>query len=57
MTIADLPAYLDTQAQVDAAWTDQESWTQMSILNTAFSGRFSTDRTMHDYNRDIWRAV
>jgi len=55
MTIADLPAYLDTQAQVDAAWTDQESWTQMSILNTAFSGRFSTDRTMHDYNRDIWR--
>ncbi len=55
MTIADLPAYLDAQAQVNTAWKDQDNWTRMSILNTAFSGRFSTDRTMHDYNRDIWR--
>lgn len=55
MTIADLPAYLDAQSAVDAAWQDQAEWTRMSIMNTAFSGRFSTDRTMHDYNRDIWR--
>lgn len=55
MTVADLPAYLDAQAAVDAAWQDQAAWTRKSIMNTAFSGRFSTDRTMRDYNRDIWR--
>ena len=55
MTIADLPAYLDAQREVDAAWADQERWTRSSIVNTAMSGRFSTDRTMRDYNRDIWR--
>jgi len=33
---------------------DQSHWTRMSILNSAKSGRFSTDRTMQDYNRDIW---
>ena len=55
MTVADLPAYLDAQAEVDAAWKDQERWTRSSIVNTAMSGRFSTDRTMRDYNRDIWR--
>ena len=32
-----------------------ESWTKMSILNSASSGRFSTDRTIEDYNRDIWK--
>ena len=54
MTIADLPAYLDAQEQVSQAWVDQQKWTRMSMLNTANSGRFSTDRTMRDYNRDIW---
>ena len=55
MTLADLPAYLDAQAEVDAAWADRARWTRSSIVNTAMSGRFSTDRTMRDYNRDIWR--
>jgi len=55
LTLADLPAYLDAQDAVDAAWQDTARWTRSSILNTAFSGRFSTDRTMRDYNRDIWR--
>ncbi len=54
MTMADLPAYLDAQREVDAAWMDAERWTRSSIVNTAMSGRFSTDRTMRDYNRDIW---
>jgi len=54
MTIADLPAYLDAQKCVSACWCDQKRWTRMSMLNTANSGKFSTDRTMHDYNRDIW---
>jgi len=55
LTLADLGAYLDAQDAVDAAWSDSDRWTRSSILNTAFSGRFSTDRTMRDYNRDIWR--
>ncbi|MBK7238558.1 MAG: glycogen/starch/alpha-glucan phosphorylase, partial [Sterolibacteriaceae bacterium] len=38
-----------------AAYLDTEGWTRMSILNTARSGWFSTDRTMREYNRDIWK--
>ena len=55
MTIADLSAYLDAQADVSTLWNDQENWTKQSIINTAMSGRFSSDRTIADYNRDIWQ--
>ena len=55
MTAADFRSFLDAQAKAEHAYADQEQWTRMSILNTAASGRFSTDRTMVDYNRDIWR--
>ena len=55
LTVADLPDYLDAQADVEKAWKDSSRWARMSILNTAFSARFSTDRTMRDYNRDIWK--
>ena len=55
LTLADLPAYIDAQDAVDRHWRDADAWTRSSIVNTAFSGRFSTDRTMRDYNRDIWR--
>jgi len=54
MTIADLPAYLDAQQRVSECWHDQTQWTRMSMLNTANSGHFSTDRTMHEYNKEIW---
>jgi starch phosphorylase len=55
MTAADFRSYVDTQQRVAEAFRDKESWTRMSILNTAASGRFSTDRTISEYNRDIWR--
>lgn len=55
MTLADLPAFIDAQAQVSDAYTKPEHWHRMSILNSASSGRFSTDRTMAEYNRDIWK--
>ncbi|MGI9224580.1 MAG: glycogen/starch/alpha-glucan phosphorylase [Woeseiaceae bacterium] len=54
MTAADFRSFVDAQNAVDAAYRDTEDWTRKSILNTAASGRFSTDRTMRDYNEDIW---
>ncbi len=57
MTLADFRSYIDAQQAVATAWQDTEKWTQMSILNTAASGFFSTDRTMQEYNRDIWKLV
>ena len=57
LTVADLTAYLDAQAEVEAAWRDTARWQRMSINNTARSARFSTDRTMQDYNRDIWKLA
>jgi len=55
MTAADFRSFIDAQAQAAEAYLDVEHWTRMSILNTASSGRFSTDRTMRDYNEEIWR--
>jgi starch phosphorylase len=54
MTAADFRSFIDAQRQADATYLDAERWTRMSILNTAASGRFSTDRTMRDYNDGIW---
>ncbi len=55
MTAADFRSFIDAQAAANAAFKDTAHWTRMSILNTASSGRFSTDRTMQDYNDDIWK--
>jgi len=55
VTAADFRSFVDTQEVVAAAYRDSERWTRMSILNTACSGKFSTDRTMLDYNRNIWK--
>ncbi|KAK4715175.1 hypothetical protein R3W88_013513 [Solanum pinnatisectum] len=51
----DFPEYLECQDKVDEAYRDQKKWTKMSILNTAGSFKFSSDRTIHQYARDIWR--
>jgi len=55
MTAADFRSFVDAQTAAAEAYLDVEHWTRMSILNTAASGRFSTDRTMRDYNDEIWR--
>ncbi len=55
MTAADFRSYVDAQVAAAATYSDKVRWTKMSILNTAASGYFSTDRTMRDYNDDIWR--
>jgi glycogen phosphorylase len=56
MVFADYRSYIDCHDRTGPAWADQERWTRMSILNTARSGFFSSDRTIHDYCRDIWHA-
>ncbi|KAE8694478.1 Alpha-1,4 glucan phosphorylase L isozyme [Hibiscus syriacus] len=50
----DFPSYIDCQAKVDEAYKDQKRWTRMSIMNTAGSYKFSSDRTIHEYAREIW---
>jgi starch phosphorylase len=55
MTAADFHDYIIAQEEAALAYQDQERWLRMSIINSAKSGRFSTDRTMEEYNRDIWR--
>jgi starch phosphorylase len=54
MTAADFRSFVDAQAKAASAYRDVSRWTRMSILNAASSGHFSTDRTMRDYNDDIW---
>jgi starch phosphorylase len=56
MTAADFRSYVDAQERVAQAYLDEERWTRMSILNSAASGKFSTDRTIEQYNQDIWKA-
>jgi glycogen phosphorylase len=54
MLLADYRSYVDCQDAVGRAWGDPESWTRASILNVARMGRFSSDRSIRDYCRDIW---
>jgi starch phosphorylase len=56
MLLADFSSYLECQARVAAAFADVGRWTRMSILNTARSGKFSSDRTIREYCADIWRV-
>jgi starch phosphorylase len=55
LTLADFRSYIDTQEKVSQAYRDRAAWLKMSIMNTASSGFFSTDRTMQEYNNDIWK--
>lgn len=55
MTVADFRSYVDAQQQASEAYRDRDRWLAMSIINSANSGKFSTDRTMEEYNREIWK--
>ncbi|MFI3189804.1 glycogen phosphorylase [Crenothrix sp. D3] len=57
LTIADFRSFVNAQKQVEIAYRDKERWTRMSILNTACSGKFSTDRTITEYNDEIWKLT
>ena len=56
VTIADFRSYIDAQVQVNDTYRDQEKWNRMSILNTANSGHFSSDRTIQQYADEIWKV-
>jgi glycogen phosphorylase len=56
MLFADYQSYVDCQQRVSDAYRDETNWTRMSILNTARAGRFSSDRSIRDYCRDIWKV-
>jgi starch phosphorylase len=57
MTLADFRSYLDAQARASMAYRDRPAWLAMSINNTASSGHFSTDRTIGEYNEEIWKLT
>ncbi len=53
--LADFSAYVEAQEKVAAAYTNRMAWAKMAMLNIARSGKFSSDRTIEDYVRDIWK--
>jgi len=56
MLLADYQSYIDCQDQVEAVYRDKKKWVEMSILNVARSGKFSSDRTIKQYCEDIWKV-
>ncbi|HUH68270.1 MAG TPA: glycogen/starch/alpha-glucan phosphorylase [Mycobacterium sp.] len=54
--LADYRSYIDCQGRVNAVWEDTDRWSRMSILNTARSGKFSSDRAIAEYCDDIWNV-
>eukprot|EP01134_Creolimax_fragrantissima_P002598 CFRG2598T1 len=56
MLLADYQSYIDKQREVDAVYCDQKKWLTMAIHNISSIGKFSSDRTIREYAKDIWGA-
>ena len=54
-TLKDFDSYAEAQKRVNKAYKDQAAWAQMAMLNTACSGKFSSDRTIEQYAQEIWK--
>jgi len=57
LVLADYASYCEAQSRVDAAYRNKKRWAKMAILNTARVGKFSSDRTISEYNSDIWKLT
>ena len=55
MTLLDLREYIDIKERIYADYADRKHWNQMAVENIAKAGFFSSDRTIAEYNRDIWK--
>ena len=55
MLLADFNSYVKTQLEIDKAYENQKLWWKKSVINTANSGFFSSDRTIKSYAKDIWK--
>ena len=53
---ADFEAYLNKQDVVSECWNNKKSWNKMALLNTARSGYFSSDRSIREYCKSIWKV-
>ncbi|EGB91604.1 glycogen/starch/alpha-glucan phosphorylase [Clostridium sp. D5] len=53
--LKDFRAYAEAQKKVEAAYRDDQKWSKMAMLNTACSGKFTSDRTIEEYVKDIWK--
>jgi glycogen phosphorylase len=56
MHLADLKYYVETQERLGALYRDPGAWAEKAILNIASSGKFSADRTIHEYTTEIWKV-
>ncbi len=56
LCLPDFESYSECQKKVDAAFREKSRWSKMAILNTARMGKFSSDRTIKEYARDIWKV-
>lgn len=56
MVLADFDAYHPAHERINGAYQDTDTWVKKAIINVARMGKFSSDRTILEYNRDIWRA-
>jgi len=57
MILADYQSYVDCQDQISTSFKDQKKWTKMSVLTVARMGKFSSDRSIREYNEKIWHAA
>ena len=53
--LKDFRSYAEAQKKVDAAYRDKEAWARMALLNVAKCGKFSSDRTIEEYAKEIWK--
>jgi starch phosphorylase len=56
LVLADYQSYVESQTQVDMLWRNPPAWTRKSIINVAHMGKFSSDRSIRDYCRQVWHV-